>query len=367
MIWFNEINPTACAVLRHCYPGAVVIERSIKDLTPDDVAGPGRRHFFAGAGLWEVAAQLAGWPDDLDLWTGSCPCQPFSAAGKGRGVDDPRHLWPDLFRLVRGCRPGIVVGEQVSGKAGYGWLDGVRADLEAEGYACWAVDIPASAVDAPHQRNRLYWCAVADAYGRDAGAERQFGSRQQRQQQTARNDPGFARNDQRPESAMADADDRGRRRRSEDALGFEERRNAAQRVAEPMEHTQGLGRGEGRAEHELWGWRDSAADADGAKSVEHAERSRLEGLGGHGDDVGQRRWLDQNPPGSTPAANGSFWSGAEWVECADGKARRTKPGLRLLVDGMAGRVDLWRLAGNSIVAPVAAEVLAALLDTIYEN
>ena len=60
----------------------------------------------------------------------------------------------------------------------------------------------------------------------------------------------------------------------------------------------------------------------------------------------------------------SFWADAEWLQCADGKARRAKPGIRLLVDGMAGRTDLWRLAGNSIVPQIAAEVLKALLETL---
>ncbi|WP_253631310.1 DNA cytosine methyltransferase [Bradyrhizobium japonicum] len=105
---------------------------------------------------------MAGWPDDRPLWTGSCPCQPFSVAGKGRGADDPRHLWPHFRRLVSACRPPVLVGEQVAGKAGYGWLDGVRADLEREGYSSRGVDIPACAVDAPHQRSRLYWIAVVN-------------------------------------------------------------------------------------------------------------------------------------------------------------------------------------------------------------
>jgi hypothetical protein len=67
---------------------------------------------------------------------------------------------------------------------------------------------------------------------------------------------------------------------------------------------------------------------------------------------------------STGYALRSFWSDAEWIACADGKARRAKPGLRMLVDGMAGRTDLWRLAGNSINPVLAAEVIKALKDTL---
>jgi hypothetical protein len=79
----------------------------------------------------------------------------------------------------------------------------------------------------------------------------------------------------------------------------------------------------------------------------------------------EERWSVASRPFA--AANDpprSFWSDAEWIACADGKARRAKPGLRMLVTGMAGRTDLWRLAGNSINPILAAEVIKALKDTI---
>lgn len=152
--YYNEIDAACCAVLleQEVYgviaPGKID-SRSIKEVTANDVAGFTQCHWFAGGGLWSVAARLAGWPDDRPLWTASCPCQPFSGAGKGAGFDDPRHLWPDLFRIVRAARPPVLVGEQVASAPGYNWLDRVFADLETEGYACRAVDIPACAVDAP--------------------------------------------------------------------------------------------------------------------------------------------------------------------------------------------------------------------------
>lgn len=167
---YNENDPFAAEWLRrlmvfgHIAPGEVD-ERSICDIGEDDHREFAQRHYFAGVAGWARALRLAGWPDDRPVWTGSCPCQPFSNAGKGGGVDDPRHLWPDFFRLIRAGRPEVVVGEQVSGKAGYGWLDGVRADLAGEDYACEAVDISACAVDAPHIRNRLYWIARRTGVG----------------------------------------------------------------------------------------------------------------------------------------------------------------------------------------------------------
>jgi DNA (cytosine-5)-methyltransferase 1 len=168
--YYNENDPYMAFALRRLIqmkliPDGEVDSRSIKDVQPDDLDGFTQHHFFAGIAGWGLATTRAGWPAGKPLWTASCPCQPFSAAGRGAGVDDPRHLWPDVLRLARARRPSILVGEQVSGKAGYGWFDGVSADLEGEGYASRAVDVPALAVDAPHIRNRLYWLAVADADG----------------------------------------------------------------------------------------------------------------------------------------------------------------------------------------------------------
>src|SRR5690606_329182 len=68
-------------------------------------------------------------------WTGSCPCQPFSSAGKRQGERDKRHLWPEFYRLIAECNPPVVFGEQVASPLGRKWLTGVRADLEALGYA----------------------------------------------------------------------------------------------------------------------------------------------------------------------------------------------------------------------------------------
>lgn len=103
--YYNEIDPYAAQWLRNLIeageiaPG-YVDERSIEDVTPGDLRGFTQHHFFAGIGVWSYALRKAGWPDDKPIWTGSCPCQPFSAAGKGKGVDDERHLWPAFFWLI---------------------------------------------------------------------------------------------------------------------------------------------------------------------------------------------------------------------------------------------------------------------------
>ena len=162
--YYNEIDPFAAQWLRelikagHIAPGEVDT-RSIENVEANDLAGFTQCHFFAGIGTWSYALRCAGWPDDRPVWTGSCPCQPFSAAGKRKGTADERHLWPAFFRLIRECRPDTVFGEQVASPDGLAWFDIVSSDLEAEDYACGAVDTCAAGFGAPHIRQRLFWVA----------------------------------------------------------------------------------------------------------------------------------------------------------------------------------------------------------------
>ena len=275
--YYNEIDPFAAAWLRNLIkegliPDGEVDTRSIADVDARDLAGFTQCHFFAGIAGWAHALRLAGWSDDRPIWTGSCPCQPFSVAGKGKGTEDERHLWPVFFNLIRECRPPVVMGEQVSGKAGYGWLDGVRADLEEENYACRGVDIPACAVDAPHIRQRLYWVAV--------------------------------------------------------------------------EHASSERRREGRAEHEVRSGRSTTPGAS-CGNMADADDERREGWPVHAKRPDER----------------SAWSdGVEWRRGADGKARRVKSSVRLLVDGLPNRAGRLRGYGNAIVPPLAAEVIEAFMD-----
>lgn len=170
--YYNEIDPAAAQWLRnlieagHIAPG-YVDERSIEDVYPSDLRGFTQCHFFAGIGVWSHALRSAGWPDDRPVWTGSCPCQPFSAAGKGAGFDDERHLWPALHHLIKECCPAVVIGEQVASKDSDPWIDLVHTDMEALGYAFGAIPFPSAGVGAPHIRDRLYWVADASNHARE--------------------------------------------------------------------------------------------------------------------------------------------------------------------------------------------------------
>lgn len=162
MNYYNEFDPNASAWLRELIaegliPKGDVDDRSIADVAPGDLRGYKQCHFFAGIGGWSYALQLAGWDANRPVWTGSCPCQAFSTAGKQKGFADERDLWPVFFRLIKECRPEYVFGEQVENAIKHGWLDRVYRDMEGEGYSCGSVVLGAHSIGSPHQRQRLYW------------------------------------------------------------------------------------------------------------------------------------------------------------------------------------------------------------------
>jgi DNA (cytosine-5)-methyltransferase 1 len=162
--FYNEIDDHSCGWLSNLMDAGLITpgkidDRDIRLVRPEDLRGYERAHFFAGIGTWDYALNLAGWRGPV--WTGSCPCQPFSNAGRRGAFGDERHLWPHWLGIIREQRPDVIFGEQVSSAHGLAWIDFVCADLEAEAYAVAALDTSAAGVGAPHIRNRLYF--VADA------------------------------------------------------------------------------------------------------------------------------------------------------------------------------------------------------------
>lgn len=167
MNYLNEWSPFHAEWCRNLaaageIPKCVVDETDIRQVKGGRLSEYNQCHFFAGIAGWPLALKLAGVPDDFPLWTGSCPCQPFSSAGSRKGFDDSRHLWPEMFRLIEQHRPPVVLGEQVASSDAKPWLDGVFNNLEDVGYACGAAVLPASLVGAPHIRHRLFWVAYSD-------------------------------------------------------------------------------------------------------------------------------------------------------------------------------------------------------------
>jgi DNA (cytosine-5)-methyltransferase 1 len=182
--YYNEFDRDAAAWLRKLIelgqiaPGTVD-ERSICSVDPIELRSFAQVHLFAGIGVWSYALRRAGWGDEREVWSGSCPCQPYSSAGKQDGFADERHLWPEMFRLVRELRPPTIFGEQVAAKGALEWWDLVAGDLEGADYAATAFDLPAASVGAPHLRSRLFWVADTsvprcEGYGESSGVPEAF-------------------------------------------------------------------------------------------------------------------------------------------------------------------------------------------------
>ena len=177
--FYNEIDPYCCAWLSNLMDAGLITpgkidDRSIKEITGSDVAGYERVHFFAGIAGWDYALNLANWGSRF-VWTGSCPCQPFSEAGKQQAQNDARHLWPIWSRIIGECRPASIFGEQVADAITFGWLDEVAYDLEEKDYAVASAVLPACSIGSPHKRDRLFFVADAgraDATGRNENLRR---------------------------------------------------------------------------------------------------------------------------------------------------------------------------------------------------
>ena len=342
--YYNEIDPAAAQWLRnlieagHIAPG-YVDERSIEDVYPSDLRGFTQCHFFAGIGVWSHALRSAGWADDRPVWTGSCPCQPFSAAGKGAGFNDERHLWPAFHHLIKECRPAVVIGEQVASKDSDPWIDLVHTDMEAMGYAFGAIPFPSAGVGAPHIRDRLYW--VAHTTGRRRGEE---------QPDSRGSDAG---NGARQAVLRAGRGDLG-------GLGDASGSGLAQRERVAGIPGGATGGDKGKTFERAGIYADGLADAehDGrGGSQSHKAESSGDRKNIRLSDGGHIAPQEQSAAGPV---NG-FWRTADWLGCRDGKWRPVEPGTFPLVDGAPARVVRLRAYGNAINAKAAQAFIECLM------
>lgn len=424
MNFYNEHDPKAAAWLRELIrleliPAGDVDERSITEIKPHELNGYTQCHFFAGIGGWSLALQLAGIPSTRPLWTGSCPCQPFSAAGKGLAQADERHLWPAFFNLIRECRPERVFGEQVASAIGKGWLDGISADLGEEGYACGSAVLGAHSVGAPHQRQRLYWMAyanggrhgsqrnesgglgqsecdranggLADADGRNASTEREQRGGEQRFVEKDGGTGGLADAPSLPWAQQRGESREGPRRETPE--------DNAPECAGPC----GLGNSTGDDElgnrqpgESLRRNGEAGGPGSGSERVGNSIQPRLEGYSRDGDRSNEPGRKSQEPSGyAAETSVSNHWGRFSVIPCRDGKLRRIpaqggiEPLLQRVVDGfpgsldnrgailnavlgfplsegIRGRVPLLKGYGNAIVPEAAAEFILASLETLED-
>jgi DNA (cytosine-5)-methyltransferase 1 len=369
--YYNENDPFAAAWLMKLIDNDLIAPgwvdtRSIEDVLPEDLDGFTQCHFFAGIGGWSYALRLAGWPDDREVWTGSCPCPSFSCAGKGQGFDDPRHLWPEFYRLIRESKPPAVFGEQSANAIGHGWWDLVSTDLEGEGYAVGAAVLASASVGATDIRHRLYFVGLANSADSRCSGAREHGS----------GSPLFS----------ARSEQCGR--------------------TGGMEHTkrtrlEGLA-GDGDDGHQP-GWFGAGATgsvrptgevermADANNSERRSDLAR--GNDGNGNPTGRHESDGESRTGrygqfSNPFADAlkGFWGDADWLLCTDGRWRPVEAGTfpldygipnRLGRDGDSGtsttqgksEARLMRLRGygNAINAQVAKEFILANMHAMQDT
>ena len=307
--FYNEIDPFAAAWLRELIardviaPG-IVDERSIEDVCPDELAGFTQCHFFAGIGVHSYALRRAGWPDDRPIWTGSCPCQPFSAAGKGEGFADERHLWPAFYHLIEQCEPTVVAGEQVASGGTGVWFDLVQADLEAMGYAFGLVPLPAAGFGGAHIRDRAFWLANDIGAGLEGFAGHGHGT----SGRSFKVGPVAASGDL---GRLADTASGGREQ-----------------------------------EHQNGGW---SAAGNAPRQTVRCSRS------------GDAGWLGHNRRADAPMLG---WDAADWLFCRDGKWRPVGPGTFPLAHEAPARVGRLRGYGNAIDAETLTQFYAAVIGSL---
>lgn len=376
--YYNEVDGYAAQWLRNLIAEQLITkgdvdERTIKDVRPNELAGYDRAHFFAGVGVWDYALNQSKWGRS-EIWTGSCPCQPFSAAGNQTGVDDERHLWPVWSALINECRPPVVFGEQVAAAIGHSWLDTLQTDLEAQGYAVGAAVLGAHSVGAPHIRQRLYF--VADSQQHDSGFQAETTNHRQPQANRSADWPSrcggafgglvdshndsdwqtLGRGD--GESALA-ATSHGAH------LTVSGKSSGGMRDVPERRHDD--------AEH------DVGALADSDEQQRNWSRSRKARPTGWGE------FANDSAIGQRPSPTNGFWRDADWLLCRDGRWRPVESttermadgladslgyvctgqdsfGLSPLIKGATNRAGRLKAYGNAICAETAKEFIAAFME-----
>ena len=407
MNFYNEWDPYAASWLRqlvedgHIPPGEVD-ERDINTIDPDELVRYTQCHFFAGIGGWVYALRLANW-GDRRVWTGSCPCQPFSVAGNKKGASDKeRNLWPVWFNLIKVVRPDTVFGEQVASAVGekYQWLDAVSHDLEDEGYRIGSGILPACSVKAPHIRQRLWFVADTNDNGRDESMREVSGGLPERTDgssvvdgrdmaDTNRNREEWNQSEDRQGSriaksgiasargSMADPQNHGRDGRTipverERPKDLEDESESDVR-GEPSGHGEvsnivadsdsvGLKVEREGEIQERQNESGDNADGCGIDMADPSDKGLEGGLSGGQNEEWEAIDGHVGRSGTTGEGEPGQWDGIVWVYCKDKKIRPIKPGIQPLAYGVSARVGKLRAIGNAIVPQVAAEIITAYME-----
>ena len=295
-VQFVEIEPFAQKVLNKNFPN-IPIHDDIKTFKADEFSGIG-------------------------IVTGGYPCQPFSQAGQRRGEKDDRHLWPEMFRVIREARPDFVLAENVAGHVSMG-LDDVLDDLESEGYTTQSIVIPACAKDAKHRRDRVWIVANSECNSEGSSHRSNIGfSSGGRQKQSISEWNEMGSNSGNSSQDVADSNSGFSKREDKGIFtGWNTADNGCQNVANSNSK-----RGCSRKTN-----REDATDVrEPSRCEEHREGFTLSNLGGMVDGV--RTWMDE-------------------------------PDIPRVTTGEKNRIQRLKGLGNAIVPQVAYEIMKGIYDT----
>jgi len=301
-----------------------------------------------------------------DIITGGFPCQPFSVAGKQQGTSDSRHLWPEMFRIIKDFSPRWVIGENVKGLTNI--QDGVVfetvcSDLEGEGYEVRTFNIPAAGVQAPHRRERLWIVAHAKRFN-ERKSIRGSDETQSRIQEEHRQNDSASRESSRTGSVWGT---------NNGHENLENSRRTLQQGTELSKKNENETR-EGNANI------DQRSSGTSRSDVANTERQRLEGLSQHSASVSRQ---DQ---GTYTGDEGSSGEIKTMVDSSTGRRAsqetevqpgryssfdsswwQSEPELGRVANGVQGRVHRLKSLGNSIVPKIVQEIGNAIIQAEKEK
>jgi len=296
----------------------------------------------------------------IDIITGGYPCQPFSVAGRKKGEEDPRHLWPEYFRLVKELRPTWVIGENVSGHIKLG-LDTVLENLESEGYAVRTFSISASSVGANHQRERVWIVAHSERNDNLQEEQRINGEKEEIQREHWKKDsdtrkPGGTDSIRQTSDKHVENTRRTQRQggelqeKNENEIG-EENANITQRSGEASEFNVADtdSNREKRNQSQDGQGGGSEQDSSGVADAKGSSRNVNEADAGDGKLEAQEVFGDR----SSFSGESSWWS--------------VEPDVGRVAYGVSGRVDRLKGLGNSLVPTIPYHIGTAILEVMKDG
>jgi DNA (cytosine-5)-methyltransferase 1 len=286
--------------------------------------------------------------DQVDIITGGYPCQPFSVAGRKKGEQDPRHVWPEMFRLIKELRPTWVIGENVGGHIKLG-LDSVLENLESEGYSARTFSISASSVGANHKRERVW--IVANS-GRSVGGK-----------QSPRNSKSIGRWSFETPEWSTDTDQIARSSEGAEIMADSDEMQRQLLRGQQSKQREETFEGTGERSGTQNDFSDSESIvSDGGEYREHSEKRKAEGqtrregcLDCDATNSNSSRLEEQWRSFTTEQENQASQCGRWWD---------IEPDVGRVAHGVPKRVDRLKCLGNSVVPQIPFVIGLAIKETI---